>query len=106
MGRPRRPQQEIDSILRSHQLSGQSLLAFARDRGLCYATLLRWRRRPGGSQPPAASSPPSFIPIEVEPSDAGGEFVLSWAPHRWLRIPPGFDPAQLRQLLDLLGVRP
>jgi len=107
-GRPHRPQHEIDAILRRHRLSGLSLLAFAREHDLSYATLLRWRRRavdPGDVQTPAAISSPSFIPIEVEPAGTGGDFVLNWAPNRSLRIPPGFDPAELRRLLDLLGVR-
>jgi len=107
-GRPHRSQHEIDAILRQHRLSGLSLLAFAREHDLCYATLLRWRRRAvdhGQVQTPAPLSSPSFIPIELEPVTAGAEFVLNWAPNRSLRIPPGFDPAELRRLLDVLGVR-
>lgn len=107
-GRPHRSPQEIDAILRQHRLSGLSLLAFAREHDLNYATLLRWRRRAADQehvQTPALLSSPSFIPIELEPAGAGGDFVLSWAPNRSLRIPPGFDPSELRRLLDLLGVR-
>jgi len=82
------------------------LLAFAREQDLNYATLLRWRRRAADQdQTPAPISSPSFIPIEVEPAGTGGDFVLNWAPSRSLRIPPGFDPAELRRLLDVLGVR-
>jgi len=110
-GRPRRSQSEIDSILRSHRLSGQSLLAFARQHGLCYGSLLRWRRRAGavdGGHPqvPAAIPMPAFIPVELETVTPGVEFVLEWAPGRSLRIPSGFDPGELRRLLDVLGVRP
>ena len=107
-GRPRRSQHEIDTILRRHRLSGLSLLAFAREHDLCYATLLRWCRRaadPGNVQTSAPVPTPTFIPIELEPAAAGAEFVLNWAPNRSLRIPPGFDPAELRRLLDVLGVR-
>ena len=109
-GRPRRSQHEIEAILRRHRLSGLSLLAFAREHDLCYATLLRWRRRTGAraSDDPEAPAPvptPTFIPIELERPASGAEFVLNWAPNRSLHIPPGFDPAELRRLLDLLGVR-
>jgi hypothetical protein len=107
-GRPHRSQHEIDAILGRHRLSGLSLLAFAREHDLCYATLLRWRRRAvdrGNVQTPTPVSTPTFIPIELEPAAAGAEFVLNWAPNRSLRIPPGFDAAELRRLLDVLGVR-
>jgi len=107
-GRPHRSHDEIAAILRQHRLSGLSLLAFAREHDLNYATLLRWRRRAfehSDVQTAAPISSPTFIPIEVEPAGAGGDFVLNWAPSRSLRIPPGFDPSELRRLLDLLGVR-
>lgn len=84
------------------------MLAFAREHDLCYATLLRWRRRAVDQdhvQTPTPVPSPTFIPIELEPAAAGAEFVLSWALNRSLRIPPGFDPAELRRLLDVLGVR-
>ena len=107
-GRLHRSQLEIDAILRRHQRSGQSLLAFAREHDLCYATLRRWRRRAADqdhAQPSAPPATPAFIPIELEPATVGAEFVLNWAPNRSLRIPPGFDPEELGRLLDLLGVR-
>ncbi|MBN8248923.1 MAG: hypothetical protein J0L84_15960 [Verrucomicrobia bacterium] len=111
-GRLRRSQQEIEGILRRHRLSGLSLLAFAQEQDLCYATLLRWRRRADamdGEETSKAASPvpvPAFIPIELAPSPAGVEFVLNWASDRCLRIPSGFDPGELRRLLEVLGVRP
>ena len=110
-GHPRRSQQEIEAILRRHRLSGLSLLAFAREHDLCYATLVRWRRRAGamdGDEPQAASPvpTPTFIPIELEGAMSGVEFVLEWAPSRSLRIPSGFDPGELRRLLDVLGMCP
>jgi hypothetical protein len=100
---------EIDSILRQHRQSGLSLLAFAREHDLCYSTLYGWHRRAGGQgklQEPALVSKPTLIPVELEPSATGGEFVLGWAPNRSLRIPSGFDPVELRGLLEVLGVRP
>ena len=40
------------------------------------------------------------------PGPAPADFLLAWAPDRSLRIPSGFDPGELRRLLDVLGVRP
>ena len=80
------------------------MLAFAREHDLNYATLLRWRRR-AVDQGNVQTPPPTFIPIELESAAMGGEFVLNWAPNRSLRIPPGFDPVELRRLLEVLGVR-
>ena len=109
--RPHRSQHEIASILREQRLSGLSLLAFARQRDLCYSTLLRWRRRESGFATRGVEVRPKvplpgFVPVELEGAPSGREFVLSWEPNRHLRIPPGFDPEDLRQLLGILGVRP
>ena len=114
VGRHRTPV-EIRSILQLHRRSGLSLLAFARRHELCYPTLLRWRTRsaaahtgPGSGQSgPGGDLPdPGFVPVQVEPGAPLTDFVLVWAPERSLRIPPGFDPVQLRHLLDALGMRP
>jgi hypothetical protein len=78
-----------------------SLRAFAQQQGLCYATLRRWR-----AVHEAAAPPPRFVAVELEPAARPGDFILEWSPGRSLRIPAGFDPDQLRGLLDMLGVRP
>jgi hypothetical protein len=77
-GRRHPSQHEIDSILRSHRLSGLSLLVFAQEHSLRYATLLLWRSRICNAsdstavQPsapaPAPSHTPSFIPTQLAPS--------------------------------------
>jgi hypothetical protein len=85
-----------------------SLLAFAHEHDLNYATLLRWLSLAvdqSDVQTPAPDFTPTFTPIELEPAAAAADFVLNWAPSRSLRIPPGFEPAELRHLLDVLGVR-
>jgi hypothetical protein len=115
----RRTREEIRSILEWHHQSGLSLLAFARRQGLCYASLRRWRAdqesrarvEPAGSagerpgHPRTAESLPHFVPVQLEELRSEN-FILEWAPGRSLRIPAGFDPDQLRRLLDALGVRP
>lgn len=107
-GRSHRSQHEIDAIFRQHRLSGLSLLAFARQHDLNYATVMRWRRRAVDQSDVQTSAPissPSFIAIEVEPASTGGDFVLNWAPSRSPRIAYGFDPSELLRLLDVLEAR-
>lgn len=77
------------------------------------------RPRPGRTTPatsPTQANTPAFLPVHVRPrplapiSDHRGvhppaplELVLSDRTH--LRVPAGFDPATLHQLLDLLEQR-
>lgn len=113
----RRTRDEIRSILEWQRQSGLSLLAFARKQGLCYSTLLRWRavhepavvapdpadERQGGQRSWEPS--PRLVPIQLE-EVRSENFIFEWAPGRSLRIPAGFDPSQLRRLLEVLGVQP
>jgi transposase-like protein len=105
-----RTAKEKAEILREHQRSGLSLLAFARKEGLCYASLLRWRAGPrkGASLlvAPEAGSNPRFVPVQIESEEMSGDYVLSWAGGRSLKIPLQFETDSLRRLLAVLeGVR-
>ena len=109
---------EIRAILSDYQLSGLSLVAFARYHHLCYASLLRWRSRyssEGGqtrSHSEFADGPvlkPRFVPVRMDPDPANGTldgFVIAWSAGKSLRVPDRFNPQQLRQLLDVLGWQP
>ena len=109
---------EIRAILSDYQLSGLSLLAFARQHQLCYATLLRWRSRHAceGSRTGMGSLYPDesvlksrFVPVRIDPEPAGGTlegFVITWSAGKSLRVPDRFNPDQLRRLLDVLGWQP
>ncbi len=114
----RRTADEIRSILDWQRESGLSLLAFARKQGLCYASLRRWRALHGaltaravtteassGSGRPELEDP-AFVPVELDAETPTRDFILEWSSGRSLRIPAGFNPDQLRRLLDVLGVRP
>lgn len=105
-GRRRRTPQEQAGILREHRRSGLSLLAFAREHGLCYASLLRWRSRQGkGTSRRVAPDPqadPGFVPVKVEGGGWSGDYVLSWSGGRSLRIPRQFETDALRRLLSVL----
>ena len=93
-------------ILREHRRSGLSLLAFARKEGLCCASLLRWRARPRRRAEVLGScdlgADPGFVPVTLEGEVVGGEYVLSWAGGRSLKIPRQFDTDSLRRLLTVL----
>ena len=97
---------EKAEILKEYQRSGLSLLGFARKRGLCYASLLRWRarQRQGASVlvPPDAEANPRFVPVKLQSEGMSGDYVLSWAGGRSLKIPLQFETDSLRRLLTVL----
>ena len=103
--RYRTPKEKAE-ILKEHRRSGLSLLAFAEKRGLCYASLLRWRCRQGNGAdvpvPPDAEADPRFVPVKIEGEVLGEDYVLSWASGRSLKIPRQFDTDSLRRLLSVL----
>jgi transposase-like protein len=97
-------------ILREHRRSGLSLLAFAGKHGLCYSSLLRWRCRQGNGAhvlvPPDTKADPRFVRVRIAGEVLGGDYVLSWAGGRSLKIPQQFETDSLRRLLSVLeGVR-
>ena len=104
--RRRRTPEEKAELFRQHRRSGLSLLAFAREHGLCYASLLRWNsQQANGAQalaPPDSEADPRFVPVKIEGEVLGGEYVLSWAGGRSLKIPPQFETDALRRLLSVL----
>jgi len=97
---------EKAEILKEHQRSGLSLLAFVEKHGLCYSSLLRWRYRQGNGAkvpvPPDTQADPRFVPVKIEGEVLGEEYVLSWACGRSLKIPRQFETDSLRRLLSVL----
>ncbi len=105
-----RTAKEKAEIFKEYQRSGLSLPAFAGKHGLCYASLLRWRarQRNGASVlvAPEAQANPRFVPVQIESEGMSGDYVLSWAGGRSLKIPLQFETDSLRRLLMVLeGVR-
>ena len=101
---------EKAEILKEHRRSGLSLLAFAEKQGLCYSSLLRWRCREGNGAnvlvPPDTEADPRFVAVKIEGEVLGGDYVLSWAAGRSLKIPQHFETDSLRRLLSVLeGLR-
>ena len=97
---------EKAEILKEYERSGLSLLAFAGKHGLCYASLLRWRaRQRRGAKvlvPPDLDADPRFVPVKIEREGMSGDYVLSWAGGRSLKIPLQFETDSLRRLLTVL----
>ena len=107
--RHRTPEEKAE-ILRAHRRSGLSLLAFAGKHGLCYASLLRWRCQQRNESstvvPPDIQADPRFVSVKIEGEVLGGDYVLSWAGGRSLKIPRQFETDSLRRLLTVLeGMR-
>ena len=104
--RRHRTDKEIAGILKDHRRSGLSLLAFAREQGLCYASLLRWRSRSAARAKALVArdleADPGFIPVKLQSEGLGGDYVLSWPTGRCLKIPPQFETDSLRRLLSVL----
>lgn len=105
-----RTPREKARILREHERSGLSLLAFAREHGLCYASLLRWRSGQSAAPevvvPPDGQAEPRFVRVKIEGDGLGGDYIVSWPGGRSLKIPPQFEPESLRRLLNVLEGRP
>ena len=101
-----RTSKEKAEILKAHRRSGLSLLAFVEKHGLCYSSLLRWRCRQGNGAnvpvPPNTQADPRFVPVKIEGEVLGGDYVLSWATGRSLKIPRQFETDSLRRLLSVL----
>lgn len=106
-------QQRWLDLLRRWQQSRCSVRAFCGRYGLTQASFYFWRRvlrqrglldapaRPGATPP--TSRPTAFVKLTLTddaPHATAVEVVLN--ERRRLRVPPGFDPATLLQLVRLL----
>lgn len=81
--------------------SGLSARAFCQRERLPESAFYFWKRQLAHRDAQAPSAPPAFVPVRVVASSPPPlEVVL--ASGRVLRVPPGFDPAQLRALLAAL----
>ena len=101
---------EKAEILKEHRRSGLSLRGFAEKQGLCYSSLVRWRCRQGNGAhvlvAPDTEADPRFVPVSIAGEVLGGDYVLSWAGGRSLKIPQQFETDSLRRLLSVLeGVK-
>jgi transposase len=100
-GKPRDPRKEQQwrDWIHQWQHSGLSVRAFCARHGLAPPSFYAWRRTLQ-QRDTAAFIPVRLVPDESPAPAASLEVVLAGG--RCVRVPPGFDPATLRQLLALL----
>jgi hypothetical protein len=112
-------------IIRRQQASGLSVRGFCEREGIKDCNLLRWRRELGQRDREKATSlpdsatqgtteprvAPAFLPVRVVDVDRAPhrpappiEIVLDGGPT--VRVPPGFDPRTLGDVLAVLEGRP
>jgi len=119
------------AIVADFRRSGLTHVEFCRRRHLSLSSFRHWlyRRRPdlhsipsgSGAAPrvpgPAPSSRPQFLPVHLRPeplpvavtprnTPSAPPLELVLADDRRIRVPSGFDPTTLHQLLDTLEQRP
>jgi hypothetical protein len=102
-GRTRRRPEQVEAVLAAYETSGLTQRQFAERAGVGYSTLTYWlrRRRPGA---PAVRSS-GWVPVEVNrEARCCSTYQVDCADGTRVRIPSGFDPTEVRRLLDLIGV--
>jgi hypothetical protein len=88
---------EIAAVIAQYGRSGLSQRAFAAQRGLPLSTLCRWLR-----QNRSKTAATTFLRVDA-PAPPAADFELVLADGRRLLVPPVFDPAALRALLEVLA---
>lgn len=86
--------------------SGLNVRAFCRSEGLSEPSFYSWRRTIAerDAATTSAASTPAFVPLTVVPVSAPPILELVLRSGHLLRIPHGYDPEQLRQVLAALEV--
>ncbi len=111
-GKPRDPRKEQHwrDLIARWKRSGLSVRAFCQSQHLAVPSFYAWRRtlHQRDSQAQPAPPPVTFVPVQVrhEVTDPPAPLELVLTDGRCLRIPPGFDPTQLRALLFALEDSP
>ena len=96
--------EEVPKLLLELEASGQSLAAFARERGLETWRLYEARRKAGGGGPRRKRRDDvGLAPVEVRAATSEDPLELALTSGHVLRIPSGFDEAELRRLLGVLA---
>src|SRR2546421_2155899 len=99
-----RKEQQWRRWVQQWQHSGLSVRAFCARHELAEPSFYAWRRQLQQRQAPARFVPVRVVPDEAPARDGSVEVVLACG--RRVRVPPGFDPATLQQLLAVLAEVP
>jgi transposase-like protein len=105
-------------LLRLWRRSGGTVRDFCAEHGVSEASFFAWRRTIAqrDRQPPTepdsraggvrdTTHQPTFVPLRIVPTsatDPGRAFEVVLPGDRVVRVPAGFDPGSLRQLLAIL----
>jgi transposase-like protein len=94
-------------ILEAQAQSGMSLRSYALQHGISPWTLYGWRRRLANpvAQAADAAAPPRLVELALAPpGEAHREdlVVRVCADRRSIAVPRGFDPVELRRLVEVL----
>jgi hypothetical protein len=97
-----RPEQVV-AFLAAYESSGQTQRQFALEAAVPYATFSQWVRRHRAAK---AVKPARWVPVEVKSERRRGVgYQVQCADGTSVRIPEGFDAAEVRQLLELVCSR-
>lgn len=104
----RKSPEEIEALLVEYGASGQSQAGFAACHGIAHSTLTSWLRR---SRQRAQGAGPGFVEVVAGDgasmtarADYGFELLFGERGKvRGLRVPPGFEAAALRRILEVVG---
>ena len=83
-------------VVKGWPRSGLTQAAYCRRRGVSVCSFHAWRRRLGGPRRATKVRPAEFIPVEIHPSPANIEVLLTNG--RVLRVPSGWDAEAVGRL--------
>ncbi len=99
-----RPEQ-VERYLAAYEGSGKTQRQFALEAGVPCTTLAQWVRRHRQRAAEAVNAA-RWVPVEVKPERRHGVgYQVQCGNGASVRIPEGFDAAEVRQLLELLCSR-
>jgi hypothetical protein len=94
---------EVPRLLADLEASGQSVAAFARERRIETWRLYEARQKARRAEAiRGRSGRNDLVPVAVRPPATGVAMELALSSGHVLRIPAGFDEAELRRLLGVL----
>lgn len=94
-------QKEIAAIVSEHEASHLSAAAFCELKGIARVTLGRWKQELRAASRRQAGSSPQFVEVRTSPRAATG-YEVTLPGGASLRVPSGFDEAELGRLLSVL----
>jgi hypothetical protein len=90
-------------LVAEFEASGQSVYAFAKARGISTSSLTRWRAQSKSADAHGKRPPSLFARVNVAPGIAPSTPIEVHFGRARIVVPSGFDPKQLRAILEALG---